>query len=289
MPNAGRLRLELLDVNGSAIREDVSIDLRHLTRGSDLRVRHKARRAITISNLLAQPDGVYRIQVDPPSYMAVGQFVSIRGSGVTPLTLTFPVDQRKVKRLKCPKYADLPEESKRVLEASDTVLLFEGKTGAALYDALDDVRRAGLLNIVAKTRSTAFATGRTVLSYVSKLTELRGDRFFAVVTQELREETKNAVHAGMFTEVDGMLHHPPRDFTHAGSYKTPDHYGNLQLTFFARGDEWRADIDIDDAAGLEHVFQVVRNTVTGQPTHPYDIHQILIHHQKLDPGYALLV
>jgi hypothetical protein len=36
------------------------------------------------------------------------------------------------------------------------------------------------------------------------------------------------------------------------------------------------------------VFQVVRNHVTGDPTHPYNIHQILIAHQHLDPGYRLV-
>ena len=47
-------------------------------------------------------------------------------------------------------------------------------------------------------------------------------------------------------------------------------------------------IDIDDAAGLGHVFQVLRNHLTGNPTHPYNIHQILIAHQHLDPGYRLI-
>lgn len=288
MANAGRLKLNLFNVDGRPLREDVDVELRHLTRGTDLRVRLKPGKT-TISDLIAQPDGVYRVLIDPPSYLPVARFVVIRSTGLTQLDLTFPVDPRKVKELKCPEYALLSDDARRVLEASDAVLLFEANAGAALYGALDDTRRAGLLNIFAKTHGTAFASGRTVLSYVTRLTELRGDRFFAVVTKELREETKNAVHSGLFFEVDGALHHPPQGFTPAGSYKTPDHYGNLQLTFFAKGDEWRADVDIDDAAGLAHVFQVLRNHLTDRPTHPYDIHQLLMHHQKLDPGYQLVV
>lgn len=288
MANPGRLKLNLFNVDGRPLREDVEVELRHLNRGTDLRVRLKAGKA-TITDLLAQPDGVYRILIDPPSYMPVGQFVAIKSSGTTALDLTFPVDPRKVKHLKAPDYLVLTDDARRLLEASDGVLLFEAKAGASLYGALDDTRRAGLLNILAKTNGTAFASGRTVLSYVSKLTELRGDRFFAVVAKELREETKNAVLSGLFVEVDGSLHHPPRDFNPAGSYKTTDDYGNLQLTFFARDDEWRADVDIDDAAGLAHVFQVVRNHLTGRPTHPYDIRELLVHHQKLDPGYELVV
>jgi hypothetical protein len=34
---------------------------------------------------------------------------------------------------------------------------------------------------------------------------------------------------------------------------------------------------------------VLRNAVTGQPTHPYDIHEILMGYQHIDPGYALIV
>jgi hypothetical protein len=51
------------------------------------------------------------------------------------------------------------------------------------------------------------------------------------------------------------------------------------------GDEFVADIDIDDAGGLLHIFQVLRNNITMSPTHPYNIHQILAKHQHLDPGY----
>lgn len=289
MQNPGKLKLNLRNVGGEVLREEVEVELRHLTRGTDLRVRLKAGKAATIADLLAQPDGVYRVAIDPPSYLPVSQFVAVKSSGVTALDFTFPVDPGKVKQVKSPDYAKLPDEARRLLEASEAVLLFEGKAGAALYDTIDDVRRAGLLNILAKTRATTFATGRTVLSFITSLTELRGDRFFATVTRELREETKNAVHSGLFAEVSGVLHHPPAGFEHAGSYKTPDHYGNLQLTFFVKGEEWRADVDIDDAAGLGHVFQVVRNRLTGRPTHPYDIHELLLHHQKLDPGYALIV
>jgi hypothetical protein len=44
-----------------------------------------------------------------------------------------------------------------------------------------------------------------------------------------------------------LLHHPPDGFMHAGSFKTLDHDGNLQLTFFSKSSDWLADIDIDDA------------------------------------------
>ena len=54
-------------------------------------------------------------------------------------------------------------------------------------------------------------------------------------------------------------------------------------------DQWLADIDIDDANGIAHMFQVLRNAITGRPTHPFDVHELLVSYQKLDPGYALIV
>jgi hypothetical protein len=50
-----------------------------------------------------------------------------------------------------------------------------------------------------------------------------------------------------------------------------------------------ADIDIDDAAGIEHVFQVVKNKLSGNPTHPYNIHEILVGYQHNDPGYSFQI
>jgi hypothetical protein len=50
-----------------------------------------------------------------------------------------------------------------------------------------------------------------------------------------------------------------------------------------------ADIDIDDAAGLEHVFQVARNALTRRPTHPYFIRDLLLRHQEIDPGYRFVL
>jgi hypothetical protein len=289
MANQGKLKIVLTNVNRKPLAEDVDVKLRHQTTGHEMRVRLRAGKSTVIEDLRAQPDGFYRIEIDPPSYLAVGAFVSVKSKGTTTLGLTCPVDPNKVQRVQFPKYTALADEAKRLLDVSDAVLGFEGRSGAAFYDGLDDIRKAGLLNIVTKTLNTTFGTRRSVLSYVDRLTELRGDRFFALVRKELREEARNAVLTGQFEKVSGSLHRPPDGFDEAGSFKTDDRYGNLQLTFFARGDEWRADIDIDDAAGIGHVFQVLRNTLKDRTTHPYDINQLLVHHQQLDPGYLLLV
>jgi len=283
------LRLDVNDVYGEPIPEKIDIILRHQVLSEVSKASSNAGKKIDITGLRGTPQGLYRIEVDPPSYQYVSQFINMKASGITQLSLTLPIDPGKVKKVNFPSYAKLPKDLPPLLERSDKLLSFEGKKGKALYDAFDDIRRAGLLNIVAKARFTSLSNKKSVLSYVQELKELRGDRFFAVVPKELREETKNSVAGGVFHPVDGSLHHPPQGFSLAGSFKTPDHYGNLQLTFFMKGDDCVADIDIDDAGGLEHVFQVVRNKLSGEPTHPYNIHEILVSFQKIDPGYTFAV
>lgn len=289
MANDVRLRLETLDVYDKPIREKIDVILRHQVLSEVVKVSVNGANKNDITGLRGFPQGRYRIEVDPPSYQYVSQFINLKASGITPLTITFAIDPGKIKKVNFPTHAKLPGDLATVLDQSDNVLSFAGKKGKELYDAFDDIRRAGLLNIAAKARMTGLTNERNVLSYVEELKELRGDRFFAVVPKELREETKNSVAEGLFDSVDGSLHHPPPGFSSAGSFKTPDRYGNLQLTFFMKGDDCVADIDIDDAGGLEHVFQVLRNKISGRPTHPYNIHEILVGYQKIDPGYTFVV
>jgi hypothetical protein len=76
----------------------------------------------------------------------------------------------------------------------------------------------------------------------------------------------------------------------AGSFKSGERHGNLQLTFFStlqQPQAFKVDCDIDDAAGLGHPFQVLRNFVTQGTTHPYDIHQILVFRQDAMLPYDL--
>ena len=118
--------------------------------------------------------GLYKIDIDPPSYQYVAQFVNIRSSGTTSLTFQFPIDPGKVKKVNFQAYANLNGDVHTLLENSDKVLAFEGKKGRQLYDALDDIRKAGMMNIVAKTGNTPLTNGRTVFSYIQKLNEIRG-------------------------------------------------------------------------------------------------------------------
>ncbi|HZI20455.1 MAG TPA: hypothetical protein VEY09_17870 [Pyrinomonadaceae bacterium] len=291
MPSNVKLRLELTDVYGRPLREQLDIILRNLDLNEVTRHRAAGAARIEIPGLRGMPQGRYRIDVDPPSYQYFSRFFNMKASGTTTLRQVFMIDPGKVVGVNFPRFARLAPDLRRLLENTSSLESFPGKSGRELYDApeMDPIRRAGLLNIATKSAVTVFANGRSVLSYVQELRKLRGDRFYAVVPRELREEARNAVNYGLFRKVSGALHRPDPGFEEVGSFKTGDRYGNLQLTFFARGDDYVADMDIDDAGGFEHVFQVLRNRLSGEPTHPYNIHDILVATQNLDPGYTFVV
>jgi hypothetical protein len=271
------------------LQENVDIFLRnlHLSHNPSFR-KIDASKQVNITTLHSGPQGIYSISIDPPSYHPVSHFETIKTSGITEKTIAFPVDIDKIVSVAFPDFGGLTKDLRSLLTNSPNVFGFENNSGEALYNALDDIRRAGVLNIARKTLATTLSNQKSSLSLIKEIRELRGDRFFAFVEKELREEVKHSVNTGLFHPVSGSLHHLPAQFvgfTDAGSFKTDDHFGNLQLTFFMKGDECVADIDIDDAGGLAHIFQVLRNRFTGSPTHPYNIHQILLMHQRLDPGY----
>ena len=290
MAQTGKLKLDLVDVFGKRIKEKVDIFM------SNLHLDHKpvlrgvdASKIINISKLHTGSQGIYQISIDPPSYHPVGRFVIVQTGGVTEMSFPFPVDISKIVSVSFPSFPNLLKELRTVLTNSPNVVGFESNTGEALYNALDDIRRGGVLNIARKSLATRFSNNKSVLSLIKEIKELRGDRFFAFVEKELREEVINSLNTGLFHKVSGKLHNLPpgfEGFEDVDSFKTDDHFGNLQVTFFRRGDEFVADIDIDDAGGLGHIFQVLRNHFTGNPTHPFNIHQILLRHQHLNPGYS---
>ena len=286
----GQLRLSLVDVFDANIGGRVGVRLRHQVL-SDSQVFNNldASKRIKITNLFGAPQGLYRIEVDPQAYLPTSQFVNLKASDITDLKITFAVDPNKVTSVNFPEFATLPADTQTLLVNSDNILSFEGKSGEVLYDALDDIRRANVLNLTTKCAATPLSNGKTVLPSIQKIQEIRGDRFFVVVPKELREETKNSALDGLFTDAPEVLHTPPQGFSHAGSFKTKDKFGNLQLTYFMNGDDCVADIDIDPASGLEHLFQVIEHSITGNETHPYAVHEVLIEYQKLDPGYRFVV
>lgn len=254
-----------------------------------------ARKAFKASKLVRVPNvaplRVYVVRAFPLRHRPVSQFLLAPPSGTRKVELPCPVDPERVQSVQFPPYASLPEKARQLLEASALEHPPQDVNGQTLYDTheLGDVPKAGLLNLLSKMADTRLTDASTVLDHVQSLYRIRGDRVFANVALGLRDLIKTGVDERRFTREDGSLHTPPPGFKLADSFKTDDRYGNLQVTFFSSltALEFKADIDIDDAKGIAHVFQVLSHWVTGEGTHPYDIHQILNYHQGLDPGYRL--
>lgn len=145
---------------------------------------------------------------------------------------------------------------------------------------------ASALNIWAKLKATRLGDG-TAADYVRQITRIHRDRIYFRTDQEMLELARNADGAD-FVSVSGTFH-KIEGWRVVQSLKTRDLYGNLQLTFLeGAGGELQVDADIDEASGLLHLFEVLRNALTDE-THPYDIHEVLAFHQELDTGYRLIV
>ncbi|HJQ24391.1 MAG TPA: hypothetical protein VKA60_10790 [Blastocatellia bacterium] len=291
MDGTGTLKLQLVDVYGNRIKDTADVFVRHLVLNSGAEKRgFDATKMLQIAGLDSTQNGIHQVQVFPTRYRPVSQFVRINEGKVTSQAFVFPVDPRKVTGIAAPAYAALPSDLKTVLENS-SLDTHAGLRGEALYAALDDPRKACLLNLTSKMQHTVFQNGRDVLSYLTSLVQLIGDRVFANVQTVLHDETQNSVFTHLFHAVPDVLHTPLPGFALVDSYKTPDHYGNLQLTFSrdAASGAMMADIDMDDAQGIEHIFQVISHRLTGIQTNPYDIHEIMLANQKIDPSYTLIV
>jgi hypothetical protein len=289
MDKNGRLELEIVDAHGARLTEKVTVTLRHHVLKEELRAEvNDPSKIAAITGLRTEPQGLYVLEISAPSYRSISRFVTIPASGtLREQPIALPIRPERARAI-FPTYDDLDPRVQALLERSTGVNGFQGRTGRELYDAMKDEPKAGLLNIAKKSLATQFKNGGDLLLRVTLLDAI-GDRCFVDVPAELIAQMPALVDGDLFRPVNGSLHEAPSGFEPAGSFKTQDAFGNLQLTFFqSTQGRCMAEVDIDDAAGLGHVFQVMRNHLSGNPTHPFNIHQILIAHQHLDPGYRLV-
>jgi hypothetical protein len=291
---AGKLKLNFFNIAFERISDYMEIRLEHTALSNVYEVRKTIPNgALQISDIETSHGGRYVVRVNPERYRSLYRIIRVLDAPEQNLEhFVLPIRPQKVIDVIFPDFNSLSQKFIEVLSNSDVEFL-PGVNGQQLYDALqlDPIKKAGLFNLHAKMNATSFRNGNSVFSYVNAITRIRGDRIFAHVRKDLRDEVKNACIDELFTEVSGALHTPPPNFMQAGSFKSMEQYGNLQLTFFSNPNtlDFIVDADIDDANGLEHIFQVAQNELTGSITHPYDIHQILIHVQQIDPGYQLIV
>jgi hypothetical protein len=294
------LTLRFLDARRAPLDDEVDVEVTRLrTNERVARVRsHDARKKLSIKNL--KSGETYTVRVFPMRHRPVGRFAVLApGTRATEVELYSPLHPQRVGDVEFPEYARLDPALRAVLERSTlerdaglppVAVPANQSPGQTVYESLTRLERAGLLNLFCKLNNSPLGD-LTTWAYLTDIYRIRGDRIFANVQLEFRDRVKNAVAGGGFREVDGALHTPPPGFGPAGSFKSLERYGNLQLSFFASTDQplrFRIDADIDDAAGIAHAFQVLEHWLSGDETHPFDISQILTFHQGLDTGYRLL-
>jgi hypothetical protein len=289
-----RLELKLTNAAGGDLNDFVRIELFSANTSTHYQNNVRVQSKVDVGDIEATGAGtIYRVALTPSNYRVVQFFVMLADGQTASQTVAFPVDPARVVRLQAPGFGGLPAAVQTMLTQSEIPRFVtpdgESLQGATLYQALDAAPRlkACLLNIAAKSAATPLRDGKSCLGHYNGMIRMEQDRLFIRVDAALREEVQNSP---LFHSVSATLHDPVPGYTVTDSYKTLDRYGNLQLTFQRRGstgDDYIADTDIDDAQGVEHIFQVLRNTVSG-PTNPYDIHDILVMDQHIDPGYSFV-
>lgn len=284
----GSIRAILKDAKGAVIRDKVRLTLvnqrvRSYNRQIQIEL-HGTSKTIR-GDIPAGAVGLYQVFIDPERYRDKSIFLMVPTGEPAVIDEFFFVDPA-IAQPTFPSYAALQGQSRwtklfRVLQDS-------GFT-AAKYKALDKLPKAGIFNLFAKMEATLLPDGGTIFDRIENIFDPRPARFYARVVPGLPESVL-ADRKG-FHSVPGTLHHFPQGWQRIddpGSFKTLDRAGNLQLTFATnKNGEFMVDADLDDHQGIEHAFDVIKHKVTNKDTHPYDIHQILVFFQGIDPGYEL--
>jgi hypothetical protein len=274
MPAAGNLTLQLADVRGNQISDTARIEISAASASRHYANREPIQGELTLTGIACEPQRLYLVTVSPTCYRSRHAFIALKRGRTVTQKLVFPVKPGKVRRIHVPPYDELPAPLRSVV-------------GSSGYGALGPLHAACLLNLAAKTSATLLGDGRSCLDHLNGLIRIQQDRILARTRAAMEEE---ASQSPLFRRVSGRLHAPPPGYQPSRSFKTRDKHGNLQLTFFRRGetgDDYLVDADIDEARSVQHLFEVARNAVAGR-THPYSIREILIAAQGLDPGYSFL-
>ncbi len=295
----GSLTIEVTNARGGALSGPLHFELDPHARsigGESMEVGFNVsgHQRFEISNISCHdgPGTLYAFRLNADGYKPYAFFQLMKAGRNLPseTRVRLLANPKKVGSITAAAFADLPATFRRALEAAEMVELSAedrdllGLRGAALYDAMGPMRKASLLNLVAKG---LHASSDRIASFVRAPAVLRQDRCFAVVDPALHT---TLARSDKFKSAPGTLHTPPRGFELRNSFKSRDAHANLQVTFMQKvgSDIMWADIDIDEASGFEHGFEVIRNAIVDGRTNPYLVRELLLlalAHQTIDPGY----
>ncbi len=303
----GSLALQVTDTLGEPILGDLRVDFEPASQsagGADARVTFAltGETDLEITNLESS-GGLgtrYETRLSTEHFKSYALFQLIRENTTTQAT-DFPIKlvakPKHVSDITAAGFSALPASLRNFLEgahmqigqkkfkAEDEELL--DKAGEALYDALGPLRKACLLNLFAKARHVSAARCWNLLR---RPVVLRQDRCFC----EVDDSTADVLTAEpRFVSAPSELHKPLAGYTIVASFKSRDPHANLQVTVMQHTETGAlaADVDIDEASGIAHGFEVIRNSVSGR-TNPYLIRELLLlsdeEQGSLDPGYRFV-
>ena len=247
-------------------------------------------------NLEDCPLGTYRFMLSPSNYQVIQFFMNLPPGGTVTREkpCVFPVDPDQVIDIGAPPFGNLAQELQDFLngakiQANGSIVpdgVAPPLTGDDLYSALPPRLKAALLNLFLKSSNTTLPDGSTCFSHLHVVREQDQDRLFATTDTALLEEAMNSK---KLHSVDFSLHKEILGYKLFSSFKTSDSQGNLQLTFSQKnnGNDLLVDMDIDEAQGIVHAFEVIRNVFTGL-TNPYNVREILAATQGLKPLYTFV-
>jgi hypothetical protein len=295
----GSLAIEVTEARGGALagRLHIELDPHAQSIGGDgMEVTFNVDRhtSFEISNISCHdgPGTLYAIRLNADGYKPYAFFQLMKPGRNLPseARVRLMANPKKVGSIAAPAFVDLPATFRRALDAAAMVEMAAedrdllGLSGEALYEAMGPMRKASLLNLVAKG---LHGSSDRIASFVRAPAVLRQDRCFAEVDPALHAKLARS---DAFKSAPGKLHTPPRGFQLLNSFKSKDAHANLQVTFMGQigSDVMWADIDIDEASGFEHGFEVIRNAIVDGRTNPYLVRELLLlasHQQPIDPRY----
>lgn len=291
--NRADVTVNLKDVHGQAITDEVEITFYNQkvqSLNQRFEVKFKGGPGVC-EGVPAFPFGLAEVFIKPKRYRYKSVFINVVGGEKNVISEDLFVDPDKAR----PRLMDY-DDLKGKIYGADLLRILD-KTGIkkAAWNALHKHNRATILNLSAKMFSDQFKNGDALIGQVESIEQKLLDkdhreRIFAIVNGNLLGALRKFPER--YRSVSGALHKFFDDWTPVSeqhSFKSRNNSGNIQFTFATNpAGASLADIDLDDHTGIAHAADVLKHKITGSNTHPYDIHQILVYFQSIDPGYRLL-
>lgn len=291
--NRADVTVDLKDVHGQTITDEVEITFyNQKVQSLNLRftVKFKGTPAV-LPGVPAFPTGLAEVFIKPKRYRYKSLFMNVIGGQENSINEDLFVDPDHAR----PRLMDF-DDLKSKLYGTDLLRILETSgIKKAKWDALDKKNRATVLNLSAKMFHDQLKNGDSLISNVDSIVEKMLDknhreRIYAIVNSNLLGALRKFPER--FRSVSGSLHKFFDDWTSVSqqnSFKSLNNAGNIQFTFATNpAGASLADIDLDDHTGIKHAADVLKHKITGSNTNPYDLHQILVYFQGIDPGYRLL-